>query len=485
MNGPIRRVTMGLLACFVVLLAGVSWYQVIKADELRADPRNPRPLLSDRGKERGLIVTADGVVVAESLEDPNDPRSFVRRYPEGEAFAHMVGYSSFVVGDSGLERSYATTLRSRRDLTISDLIAVILGRDLRPQSLELTIDAELQRAAFEALDGQTGAVVALDPKTGAILALVSSPSFDPESLMTAEAQEAWDELLADPDRPLADRATRELYPPGSTFKTLVTGAAFDSQTAAPETEFADPDEFDLPGSTATISNAGGGPCNDGISTTLLRAFIRSCNTIFADLSIQVGAEEINASAHGAGFNRDFDFPWSIPQAAFPVDELSGDPAALAQSGIGERDVRATPLHMAMVAASIANGGSTMTPYLVNRVFDADGSTTASTIPEPLDLSMTPASADVLTQLMERVVTEGTGRLAAVPGVRVAGKTGTSSGPGGLPNPWFIGFAPVENPTIAIAVLIERGGSVGESASGGGVAAPIASELIETWLTSNQ
>jgi peptidoglycan glycosyltransferase len=136
MNGPIRRVTMGLLVCFVALLAGVTWYQVIRADELRADPRNPRPLLSDRGKERGLIVTADGVVVAESVEDPNDPRSFVRLYPEGETFAHLVGYSSIVVGDSGLERSYATTLRSRRDLTISDLITVILGRDLRPQSLE-------------------------------------------------------------------------------------------------------------------------------------------------------------------------------------------------------------------------------------------------------------------------------------------------------------------------------------------------------------
>ena len=485
MNGPIRRVTMGLLVCFVALLAGVSWYQVIRADELRADPRNPRPLLSDRGKERGLIVTADGVVVAESVEDPDDPRSFVRQYPEGEPFAHLVGYSSIVVGDYGLERSYATTLRSRRDLTISDLITVILGRDLRPQSLELTVNAALQKAAFESLDGQTGAVVALDPETGAILALASSPSFEPGSLMDENAQAAWEALLAHPDRPLVDRATREIYPPGSTFKTLVTGAAFDNETATPETVFADPVEFSLPGSTATISNASGRPCNDGISTTLLRAFISSCNTIFADLSIQVGAEEINATAVGAGFNRDFDFPWSIPQASFLVDELVEDPAALAQSGIGERDVRATPLHMAMVAASIANGGSTMTPYLVNRVFDADGATTDSTTPEPLDLSMTPPSADVLTQLMERVVTEGTGRLAAVPGVRVAGKTGTSSGPGGLPNPWFIGFAPVEDPTIAIAVLIERGGSVGESATGGGVAAPIASDLIATWLASNQ
>lgn len=485
MNGPVRRVTVGLLACFVVLLGGVTWYQVIRADELRADPRNPRPVLSDRGKERGLIVTADGVVVAESVEDPEDPRSYVRRYPEGDSFAHVVGYNSFVVGDYGLERAYASTLRSRRDLTISDLISAIFGRDLRPENLELTIDAGLQEAAFEALDGQTGAVVAIDPLTGAILAAVSSPSYQPELLLDNRAQEYWNQLLADPNDPLSDRATRELYPPGSTFKTVVSGAAFDTGTATPETEFADPAEFPLPGSTATISNASGRPCNDGISTTLLRAFVRSCNTVFADLSIQVGAEPINSVAVGSGFNRDFPFPWRIPEANFPVGELIEDPAALAQSGIGERDVRATPLHMAMVAASIANRGTTMIPYMVQRIFDADGETVEMTEPQPLDISMSEASATVLTQMMERVVTEGTGRLAAVPGARVAGKTGTSSGPGGLPNPWFIGFAPVDNPTIAIAVLIEGGGSVGESATGGGVAAPIASELIEVWLTSNQ
>ncbi len=485
MNGPVRRVTIGLLAGFALLLAGVTWYQVIRADELRADPRNPRPLLTDRGKERGLIVTADGVVVAESVVDPDDPRSFVRLYPEGEPFAHLVGYNSIVVGDSGLERAYATTLRSRRDLTISDLISVILGRDLRPRSLQLTVDAALQEAAYAALDGQRGAVVAIDPLTGGILALVSSPSYNPELLLGEDAQEVWEILLQDPASPLSDRASRELYPPGSTFKTLVSGAGFDSGAATPETEFADPVEFQLPGSTATISNANGRPCNDGISTTLLRAFVRSCNTTFADLSIQVEAEPINAAATGAGFNREVTFPWRIPEAVFPVDELVDDPAALAQSGIGERDVRATPLHMAMVAASIANQGRTMTPFVVDRIFDSDGETVETTQPRAFDDSMTSASASVLTQMMERVVTEGTGRLAAVPGVRVAGKTGTSSGPGGLPNPWFIGFAPVDNPSIAIAVLIEGGGSVGESATGGGLAAPLASELIQIWLSPDQ
>ncbi len=481
MNGPIRRLSLGVFVGFFALLMAVSWIQVIHADALKADPRNSRPALADRGKERGLIVTADGTVVARSVEDPDDPRSFQREYPEGEAFAHIVGYNSFLVGSSGLELAYSSELRSKRDLTISDLVTVILGRDLRPQSLEMTVYAPLQRAAYEALGGQKGAVVALDPRTGAILAAVSSPSFDPESLLGADAAAMWEGLLADETRPLNDRATKEIYPPGSTFKTVVAATALDTGEADPSTTFPDPVAFDLPGSTATISNANGRSCNDGQSITLLKAFVVSCNTVFADLSVRLGAEDIGITADALGFNTDLDFPWKVPQAAYPVAELADDPAALAQSGIGERDVRASPLNMAMVAAAVANHGVTPAPYLVNRLFDADGNTVKTFTSNPLGRAMDPATSDVLAQMMERVVTEGTGRSAAVPGVRVAGKTGTSSGPNGLPNPWFIGFAPVEDPSIALAVLVEEGGDLGESASGGSVAAPIAAQLIQVWL----
>jgi peptidoglycan glycosyltransferase len=481
MNGPVRRLSVGLFASFFALLMAVTWIQVIHADALKADPRNTRPILADRGKERGLIVTIDGTVVARSVEDPDDPRSFVREYPEGEPFAHVVGYTSFLVGTSGLEGAYAPELRSKVDLTISDLVTVILGRDLRPESLESTIDADLQRAAFAALGGLKGAVFALDPKTGAVLASVSSPSYDQESLLGADTQENWDALLADPDSPLSDRATKEIYPPGSSFKTVVASAGIDTGEVEPGTVFPDPEEYDLPGSSATISNAGGGVCNDGESITLLQAFVVSCNTTFADLSVRLGAEEIGITAEALGFNTDIPFPWTVPQAAYPVDELSEDPAALAQSGIGERDVRTAPLHMAMVAAAIANQGITPTPYLVNRIFDADGNTVETFEPSPLGRAMAPETASVMTEMMERVVTEGTGRAAAVPGVRVAGKTGTSMGPEGLPNPWFIGFAPVEDPTIAIAVFLEASPELGESATGGGVAAPIAGDLIRLWL----
>lgn len=481
MNQPVRRLSIGLFAAFFALLVAVTWIQVIHADALKADPRNPRPALAERGKERGLIVTSDGTVIAESIEDPDDPRSFVRIYPEGEAFAHTVGYNSFLVGSTGLEAAYNTELRSRRDLTISDLLAVVLGRDLRPLSLDTTLDAELQRAAFELLDGQTGAVVAIDPLTGAILASVSSPSFDPESLNGDDAAEGWDQLLVAPGDPLADRATKELQAPGSIFKTIVTATALDTGKAGPGTEFADPVEFDLPGSSATISNFGGRVCNDGVSVTLLRGFTRSCNTVFADLSIQLGAEDIGITADAMGWNTNLDFEWTVPPAVFDTAALVDDPAALGQSGIGERDVRATPLHMAMVAASVANQGFVPMPYLVSQIFDADGTVVETTTPTPLGRAMAPATASVLAQMMERVVTEGTGRAAAVPGVRVAGKTGTAEGAGDGPHAWFIGFAPIDNPTIAIAVLIESGGNTGESATGGTIAAPIASELIGLWL----
>jgi peptidoglycan glycosyltransferase len=480
-NGPVRRLSVGLFAGFFALLLAVTWIQVIHADVLKADPRNSRPALSERGKERGLMVTIDGTVVAQSVPDPDNPQSFIRQYPEGEAFAHVVGYNSFLVGSSGLENAYADELRSRRDLTISDLVSVILGRDLRPESLELTIDADLQRAAFAGLSGLKGGIVALDPRTGAVLASVSSPSYDPESLLGADAAAVWEGLLADPNGPLLDRATREIYPPGSSFKTVVSAAAIDTGTAFPETTFPDPEEFDLPESDATISNAGGGVCNDGESITLLQAFVVSCNTTFADLSIQIGAEDIGITAEALGFNTEIPFPWTVPEAVYPVEVLAADPAALAQSGIGERDVRAAPLHMAMVAAAVANDGITPTPYLVNRIFDADGNTVETFQPSPMGQAMDPGTATTVADMMEQVITDGTGGAASVSGFRVAGKTGTSMGPDGLPNAWFIGFAPVEAPTIALAVFFEASPELGESATGGGVAAPLAGDLIQLWL----
>lgn len=483
MNGPIRRLAVGLFVCFVILLGMVTWIQAVAADTYRSDPRNTRQAIAQAGKERGVIVASDGTVLAESEPDPTDPRRFTRSYPEGAPFAHVVGYTSQIVGDGGLEAALVDDLRSRRDLTFSDLISAILGQDLRPRSVRLTLDTELQLAAFEQLGDRAGAVVALDPDTGAVLAMTSRPSFDPSALDGPDAAEAWETLLADPTSPLANRGIDELYPPGSTFKTVVAAAAIDGGVAGPETTFDDVAEFDLPGSDATISNFGGGFCGDGTEVTLETAFVRSCNTIFADLAIQVGAEELNATAEALGFDEEIEFPLSVAESTFPLDDVADDEAALAQSGIGERNVRATPLVMAMVAAAMANEGTVMQPYLVDQVFDADGNAVERAEPDVLGRAVDPATATIVGQMMERVVTGGTGTAATVPGVRVAGKTGTAEAGGGASYPWFIGFAPVEDPSIAIAVLFEPQPETGESDTGGRVAAPVAGDLIEQWLES--
>jgi len=482
MNGPTRRLATFLLVGFAMMLGSLTWIQVLSPDTYRNDPRNVRTSLSESGKERGVVVTADGTLLAYSETDGEDPQSYLRIYPQGEAFAPVVGYTSRLAGSAGLEASYADTLRSRRDLTLSDMLAALFGRDLRPRSIQVSIVPELQQAAYDALGGLRGSVVALDPTTGDVLAYVSSPSYDPATLTGPDAVEVRQALLDDPDEPLRDRAGNEVLRPGSTFKTVVSAAALDSGLFAPESELVDYEEFPLPGSDATISNAWGGFCSTGRTVSLQTAFVRSCNTVFADVSIQIGAEEIGRTADGLGFNDPVAMPWPTTASVFPTRELEEDPAALAQSGIGERDVRATPLQMAMVAAAVANRGGLMQPRVVTQVFDADGNTVEESEPATLGRPISMAAADSIAEMMERVVTEGTGTRAAVPGVRVAGKTGTAEGVGGAPDVWFIGFAPVENPTIALAVMLEDGGDAGDSASGGGVAAPIAAEVIERWLS---
>lgn len=478
MNGPIRRLAIALFVGFAVLLVNVTYLQAIAADRYRDDPRNPRVAAALTGKERGLIVTADGTPVAISVANPNDPSRFIRRYPAGATYAHTVGYSSLLFGDEGLERVYAEELRSKRDLTLSDVIAALFGRDLRPKSLQLTLDAGLQQASFDALGGRRGAIVALRPSTGEVLAMVSSPGFDPASLLGPDAADVRSRLLDDPDEPLLNRAIGRTYPPASTFKVVVASAAVETGLAGPDSLFPDPTEVTLPSSTATIRNYDRGPCVDGTQVTLDTAFRRSCNTIFAMLGMELGAATLAETAQSFGFGIALPLELPVQPSVFPTDL---DEAALAQSAIGQRDVRATPFEMAAVAATVANGGLLMRPYLVQRVVDADGADVAVTEPEILARVVSPATAAIVAEMMEGVVASGTGTKATVPNVRVAGKTGTAENDEGPPDVWFIAFAPVEAPTIALAVLIEGGGDAGENATGGSVAAPVARQVLEYWL----
>lgn len=478
MNRPIRILAAGVFTVFVVLVAAVTYHQVIVGPEYRDDPRNVRVATGRTGRERGTIITADGVVVAESQADPDDPLSFRRVYPEGSLYGHTVGYATLLFASQGIESSHSGQLVSNRDATISGVISALLGGDVRPKGLRLTIEHRLQTVAREALGDQRGAVVAIDPATGAILAMVSTPDFDPNTLIGSGAGPAGDALDTDPAQPLLNRATAASYAPGSVFKVITAAAGLEAGIASAGTPFPNPVELELPGSTATIHNFNGRACGSGSEVTLSTAFTNSCNTIFGMLGMQVGAEQLVGTAESFGFNAEIPLDIRSVASTIPAaDTFEFDIPGIAQSAIGQRDVRATPLEMALAAAAVANGGKIMVPYLVQDVFNAEAVVQESTEPAVWRRATSPGAAAALADLMEDVVASGTGRRAAVPGIRIAGKTGTAEVPDGAPHAWFIGFAPVDpgpdDRQIAIAVFVESGGDAGDAATGGGVAAPIA------------
>ncbi len=486
MNGPIRHMASVVFVAFTVLVAGVTWNQVVVGADYRDDSRNTRVITFRAARERATIITRDGTVVAESFPDPEDPQAFRRVYPEGDAYAHVVGYATLLFGSTALEATEADDLVSDRDATISGVIDALFGGDLRPNGLRLTIDHELQRAAIDALGGQRGAVVALDPRTGEILAMVSSPSFDPNTLGGRTAGPAGDALDDDPQQPLLNRAIAATYPPGSTFKVITTAAALETGSASTATAFDDPLALQLPGSTAVIRNFDERVCVDGTEVSLAEAFIESCNTVFGQIGLDLGGNALVTAARDAGFNETIPLELSTLASVIPTGAaFVNDPPAVAQAALGQRDVRATPLQMALVAAAVAADGDIMTPYLISEVFSADAETVRRTEPTRWRIAMNRSTARSLADLMEGVVTAGTGTAAAVPGIRVAGKTGTAEVPDDAPHAWFLGYGPVDpapnERQIALAVVIESGGNAGLAATGGRVAAPIAGQIMRAYL----
>ena len=486
MNAPLRRTAYALLGAFVILIASVTYIQAIEGPDLRDDPRNPRVIAWRTGRQRGPIMSSDGTVLATSTPSPEDPNLYERRYPEGDLYAHTAGFTSVLFGSRGVERTRAGVLVSDRDSTISGVLNGLLGGDTKPRGVQLTLEHALQTIAAEALGDQKGSVVAIDPSTGAILAMVSYPSFDPNSLIGAEAGTAGAELEDDPDEPLRDRSIDETYPPGSVFKIITTASGLDTGLVSPSSEFADPVALELPGSDSTIQNYDGTVCDDGSTVTLAFAFVKSCNTVFAQLGMDLGGDQLGLTSEAFGYNQEVPFEFSVLPSSFPPPgTINDDPPAVAQNAIGQRDNRATPLLMAMTAGAVAQNGTIMMPYIVNEVFTSEGTVEESADPTIWRRAMSPASAAVLSDLMEQVVISGTGRKAAVPGVRIAGKTGTAQVTGKAPHAWFVGFGPVGaapgTPQIAIAVVVESGGDFGESATGGSVAAPIAQKVLAAFF----
>jgi peptidoglycan glycosyltransferase len=486
MNVPLRRAAYAILGAFIILVGSVTYIQAIEGPELRDNPRNPRVIAWRTGRQRGPITSSDGTILAQSTPSPDDASVFERDYPEDDLYSHTVGFTSVLFGSRGIESTRSSVLVSNRDATISGVLNGLLGGDTKPRGVQLTLDHALQEIAAEALGNQKGSVVALDPVTGAILAMVSYPRFDPNSLIGAGAGSAGLELESDPDEPLRDRTIDQTYPPGSVFKIITTASGLDTGLVSPSSEFADPQALQLPGSTSTIENYDGEVCREGTSVTLQFAFIKSCNTVFGQLGMDIGGDQLGATSQSFGYNQEVPFEFSVLASAFPpAGTIENNPPATAQNAIGQRDNRATPLLMAMTAGAVATNGTIMQPYLVDEVFTSDGTVEDAADPSQWRRAMSPASAAVLTDLMEQVVISGTGRKAAVPGVRIAGKTGTAQVTGRAPHAWFIGFGPVEAtsdmPQIAIAVVVESGGDFGESATGGSVAAPIAQKVLAAFF----
>ncbi len=487
MNDSLRRLSVVFMALVVLLLANATLTQVFTADGYRADPRNQRVLLDEYSRQRGQI-TAGGQLLAYSVSTDGRFR-FLRVYPNPQTYAPVTGFYSLGYSSSGLERAEDPVLNGSDERLFGKRLAdFFTGRDPRGGTVDTTVRPDVQEAAWDAMaegcDGPCkGAVVALEPATGKILAMVSSPSYDPNKLAShdgAVQTATWDQLRDDPNAPLVNRAIAETYPPGSTFKVITTAAALQSGST-PDTQLTSAARIPLPDSTATLENYGGSACGGGPTASLREAFARSCNTAFVELGLDTGADKLRSTAAAFGLDSP---PAPIPlQVAESTVGPISDGAALGMSSIGQRDVAVTPLQNAMVAATIANDGVTMTPYLVDTLKGPDLSNIATTAPTEQRRAVSPQVAATLTDLMvgAEQVTQQKGAIA---GVQIASKTGTAehgTDPRNTPpHAWYIAFAPAQAPKVAIAVLVENGGDR-LSATGGAVAAPIGRATIAAAL----
>lgn len=471
-----------MLLMFVALFGSSTVIQVFQQDNLKADSRNSRTLYASFSAERGAILV-DGQPIAQSTP-VDDQYKYLRTYPQGQLYSAVTGYFTLNQGNTGVEGSLNDYLSgTANEQFLDQLNAIITGQNPRGASVELTIDPVVQQAAWDALGDYKGAVVALDPKTGAILAMVSKPSFDPNSLATHDSaafRASYKSLINDPSDPLVNRAIAgDLNPPGSTFKIVVTAAALESGLS-PDTAFPNPGRLTLPQSTAVITNAEGGACGGGETATIATALRLSCNIPFAQLGLQLGNATIAKQAKAFGFgDENLRIPMRVEPSVYPATQ---SPAEQMLSSFGQASDRVSPLQMAMVSAAVANGGKLMTPNLVDSIMAPDLSVIQSLTPTEYGTPISAQTAATMTQMLVADVSNGAASNARISGVDVAGKTGTAENGDGEPYTlWFTGFAPANDPQVAVAVVIEDGGGQGQSAFGNKLAAPVAKRVIEAVL----
>ncbi|MFE9052196.1 peptidoglycan D,D-transpeptidase FtsI family protein [Streptomyces rubiginosohelvolus] len=485
MNKPLRRIAIFCGILVLSLLIRDNWLQYVRADELNSHKYNRRVEIERYAHERGDIIV-DGKAITGSAETEDSDFTYKRVWKNGPLWAPVTGYSSQAFDSSQLENLEDGILTGNDDQLFFDrTLSMFTGEKKRGGNIVTTLNGDAQKAAFKGLGEKKGAVVALDPKSGAILALASTPSYDP-SVFAGNSMKDSDnrqKLLKDKDKPMLNRALRETYPPGSTFKVVTAAAAlenglYDDIDAKTES----PLPWTLPQSTTELKNEGSIPCKDA---SLREALRWSCNTVFGKMSDDLGNRKMIEQTDKFGFNKEVFTPVRADASIYPEDNKPQN----AMAGIGQASNRTTPLQMAMVASAIANDGKLMQPYMVaeRQAPNLDPVYTAE--PEELSRALSGENAQKVQQMMETVVKDGTGTNAQIPGVTVGGKTGTAQH--GLnnsekPYAWFISYAKTDNGSpVAVAVVVEDGDANRDDISGGGLAAPIARDVMKAVIDSKK
>jgi peptidoglycan glycosyltransferase len=487
MNKPLRRISIFCGLLILALLVRTNWLQYVQAQDLSTRKENRRVAIAQYAQERGNIIVNGKPITGSAVTDGSDYK-YKRTYLDGPMWAPVTGFASQAFGSTQLENLHDGILTGNDDRLFFDrTIGMFTGEKKQGGNVVTTLVPAAQKAAFKALGNNKGAVVALDPRTGAILALASAPSYDPSVFAgnSKNDEKAWVALKDSKNKELVNRALRETYPPGSTFKVVTAAAALEKGVVKDINAPTDtPEPYFLPGTvpspdTRLINQHGG--CE---KASLNRAMEVSCNTVFANLGNKVGRDEMVKAAESFGFNNP---KIDTPVRAFAsVYDKNMNAPSNALSSIGQFNTAATPLQMAMVAAAVANDGKLMKPYMVDQLTAPNLDVIEQTEPEEMSRPLSPENAQKLQEMMVNVVENGTGTNARISGATVGGKTGTAQhGEKNKERPyaWFISYATTEKGAVAVAVVIEDSSATREDISGGGLAAPVAKDVMKAVLKS--
>ncbi|GGP70805.1 peptidoglycan D,D-transpeptidase FtsI family protein [Streptomyces abikoensis] len=483
MNKPVRRIAIFCGLLVLALMIRDNWIQFVQADELKTNKHNRRVTIARYSQPRGNIIV-DGQAITGSQETGGIDFKYKRTYKNGEMWAPVTGYSSQVFDANQIEKLEDKVLTGDDDrLFFNRTVDMITGKGKKGGDVITTLNTKAQEAAFKGLGDKKGAVAAIDPRTGKILALASTPSYDPSTIAGAQDSKAWNALTADKNQPMLNRALKQTYPPGSTFKVVTAAAALENGLYKDvDTKTDSPLPWILPDTRVELQNEGNIPCKDA---SLRVALQWSCNTVFGKISADLGNKKMIDEANKFGFNKPVDTPVRAVPSIFPKDNRPQN----AMAGIGQASNRVTPLQMAMVAAAVANNGKLMEPYMVDKLRAPNLNVIEHHQPKQMSQPMSAETAQKLQSIMETVVEQGTGKKGQISGVKVGGKTGTAQhgvDNSGNPYAWFISYAKTDKGSpVAVAVVIEGSDTVRDDIAGGELAAPIAKNVMEAVINSEK